>query len=113
MVFILATDKITKPSGANKGVEKQEVLKGFNRSQVHLATYIKQLSKTGSIVPHVDYNWKLVLPSQYKFILRIPYYGGNDFEKTPWFVDELGEFEQYRYYIASYLRRKDNIAPIW
>ena len=112
MVFILATDKITKPSGANKGVEKQEVLKGFNRSQVHLATYIKQLSKTGSIVPHVDYNWKLVLPSQHKFILRIPYYGGNDFEKTLWFVDELGEFEQYRYYIASYPQEeKDTITP--
>ena len=43
MELLIATNKITKPTQANKGVEEQVVLKGFVRSQSVLSKYIKQL----------------------------------------------------------------------
>ncbi|NLJ95818.1 MAG: hypothetical protein GX321_01580 [Clostridiales bacterium] len=112
MEFLIATNKITKPTDANKGVENQTVLKGFVRSQSILGKYIKELSSSGSIMPQVDYNWKLILPTGYEFIVKVPYYAGTLFEETPWYVDELIQKNEYKYYIASYpASNKDTSAP--
>ena len=103
MEFIIATNKITKPVGANSGVEKQVVYKSFNRSQSVLADYLKQMSISGSLIPQVDHNWKVDFPiSDYKFITKIPYYGHDLFQETPWYEEYLKEENGYRYYIASY-----------
>lgn len=110
--LIIATNKITKPVVANDGVENQVVYKSFNRSQSVLADYVKQLSKSGSIIPQVDYNWKLDLPNDYKFITKVPYYGHDLVTKSPWYEKYLTEKDQYRYYIASYkLDHKDLEGP--
>lgn len=101
MVLLLATNKITKPTTANKGVENQVVLKGFVRSQSVLGAYVKQLALSGSIVPQVDYNWKLKLPGDYQFIVKVPSYAGELFEGTRWYVKYLAEKDNYKYYIAS------------
>ena len=111
MVLLIATNKITNPSGANKGVEEQAVLKGFVRSQVVLGDYIEQLAISGSIVPQVDYNWKLKLPANYQFIIKVPYYAGDLFEETPWYVKYLSQKEQYKYYIASYPAENRDTTP--
>ena len=70
MELLIATNKITKPTEANQGVDKQTVLKGFIRSQAVLGKYIRQLSFSGSILPQVDYNWRLILPKNYQFIVK-------------------------------------------
>lgn len=112
MELLIATNKITKPTEANEGVENQSVLRGFTRSQSVLGKYIKQLSKSGSIMPQVDYNWKLKLPSDYQFIVKIPYYVEDLFMETPWYVERLEQHEQFRYYAASYpTASMDIMAP--
>lgn len=112
MEFLIATNKITKPTQANSGVENQVVLKGFVRSQSILGKYIKQLSVSGSIMPQVDYNWKLKLPKDYQFIVKVPYHAEGLFEETPWYVKELTQKDQYKYYIASYpLSNRDTTPP--
>jgi len=111
MELLIATNKITKPTVANKGVDGQVVLKGFVRSQSILGDYVKQLSASGSIIPQVDYNWKLKLPESYKFIIKVPYYAGDIFEGTPWYVSYLTQKDQYKYYIASYPRESEDTLP--
>lgn len=111
MEFLIATNKITKPTQANAGVENQVVLKGFIRSQSILGKYIKQLSASGSIVPQVDYNWKLNLPMDYQFIVKLPYYAGALFEETPWFKKEIAQKNQYNYYLASYPTNNEDATP--
>jgi len=112
MVFLLATDKITKPTEANSGVEKKVVLAGFNRSQSILGKYLKMKSANGSILPHVDYNWKVDFQGDYKFIVKAPYYAHDLVLETPWYEEYLGEVDQYRYYVASYPdTRLDTISP--
>jgi 2',3'-cyclic-nucleotide 2'-phosphodiesterase/3'-nucleotidase len=101
MELLIATNKITKPTTANKGIENQSVLRGFVRSQSVLARYISQLSKSGSILPQVDNNWRLILPNNYQFIVKVPYYAKNLFEETPWFQTYLTQKEGYSYYAAS------------
>lgn len=112
MKLLIATNKITKPVGANKGVEEQIVLKGFIRGQYVLAQYVKQLAISGSILPQVDYNWKIKLPKNYQFIVKVPYYAGSLFEQTDMYVKYLTEKNQYRYYVASYPNgHQDTKAP--
>lgn len=112
MILLIATNKITKPTGANKGVENQAVLKGFVRSQTVLGKYIRQLSESGSIVPQVDNNWKLILPRNYQFIVKVPYYTKELFESTRYFVKQLKQRNQYLYYAASYPGESgDTTAP--
>lgn len=110
--LIIATNKITKPVAANRGVENQVVYKSFNRSQFVLADYVKQLSKSGSIIPQVDFNWKVEFPSNYKFIAKVPYYGHDLMVESPWFEKYLTEVNQYRYYLSSYkIDNKDQEGP--
>ena len=112
MKFIIATNKITKPVAANRGVETQIVYKSFNRSQAILADYVEQLSKSGSILPKVDYNWKVDFPASYKFLIKTPAYAHELFKETPWFEKYLTEEDGYRYYIASYPKSyKDEEGP--
>lgn len=111
MVLLIATNKITKPVVANKGVEEQVVLKGFTRSQAVLGDYIEQLAISGSIMPQVDYNWKLKLPKDYQFIVKVPYYAGEMFEDTSWYVKYLNQKDQYKYYIASYPAKSSDTTP--
>lgn len=112
MVLLLATNKITIPTEANRGVEKQVALNGFIRSQSVLGKYMKQLSQSGSILPQVDYNWRVKLPSDYKFLMKVPAYADSFFENTPWYVEYLSEMDDYRYYTASYpIEKTDTTAP--
>lgn len=111
MEFLIATNKITKPTSANREVEGQSVLRGFVRSQAVLAKYISQLSKSEGIVPQVDYNWRLVLPRSYQFIVKIPYYSDNLFRETTWYKKYLTQKDKYGYYIAEYLADTKDITP--
>lgn len=111
MELLIATNKITKPTVANQGVEEQVVLKGFVRSQSVLGKYIEQLALSGNIMPQVDYNWKLKLPKNYQFIIKVPYYAGTLFEETPWYVKYLTQKDEYRYYIAAYPAEVGDTTP--
>lgn len=112
MELLIATNKITKPTDANKDVEKQSILRGFVRSQSVLGKYISQLSNSGSIMPQVDYNWNLLLPKNYEFIVKVPYHTGELFEETPWYRQYLVQKNMYRYYIAGYQTDlEDSTAP--
>lgn len=112
MELLIATNKITKPTEANQGVDKQTVLKGFIRSQAVLGKYIRQLSFSGSILPQVDYNWRLILPQNYQFIVKAPYYADSLFVETELYVKHLLQKDQYRYYVATYPNDlSDTVAP--
>lgn len=102
MVFLLATNKITQPVGANQGVEKQIVLNGFNRGQTILSKYVDQSYHCGSIVPMVDYNWRVSFPTNTRFLVKIPNYADSLFRSTPWYVSYLTEKDRYRYYTATF-----------
>lgn len=102
MVMLLVTNKITKPTDANSGIEKQVVLNGFNRAQTILSDYLYRISKDGSIIPQVDYNWRIKLPSNYRFIVKIPNYADSLFEATTWYNKYLKESNGYKYYVGSF-----------
>ncbi len=113
MVFLLATNKITIPTEANRGIEKQAVLNGFIRSQSVLSKYLYREHHNGRILPHVDNNWRLSLPSDYRFIVKVPAYAGDLFKTSPYYDSYLTEANQYRYYTASYKQdHKDNTGPV-
>lgn len=111
MELLIATNKITRPTMANKGVDEQVVLKGFVRSQSILSKYIEQLATSGSIMPQVDYNWNVDMPNNYQFIVKVPYYAGTLLEDTPWYEKYLTQKDQYKYYTASYPTSKQDTTP--
>lgn len=112
MEFLLVTNKITKPMAANSGVDKQVVLNGFIRTQNVLSKYLKQISTGESILPQVDYNWKVNIPTNTQFIVKMPSYAHDLFTNTPWYVEYLTEVNSYRYYKASYQKEtEDKRAP--
>ncbi|MBH1940549.1 5'-nucleotidase C-terminal domain-containing protein [Mobilitalea sibirica] len=112
MKLLLVTNKITKPQDANRGIETQAVLKGFTRSQSVLSKYIKELTISGNIIPQVDYNWRVSLPAENKFLIRAPYYANELIQETSWYRKYLKEADQYRYYVASYPKENgDTTGP--
>ena len=112
MVFLLAANKITKPTSANKGVETQVVLGGFNRSQTVLSKYMKQLAADGNVVVQPDYNWRINIPEDKSFIVKIPRLGSDLFKQTSWYQSHLKDFDSYSYYSAFYpAENKDQVAP--
>lgn len=112
MEFILASNKITVPTGANKGVENQNIYKAFFRSQAVLSEYIQQISKAGSIMPTLDNNWKLILDSNYEFIVNGPITANGVAKKSNWFINEIKTIQNYTYYTAKYnVPSKDTIPP--
>lgn len=112
MKFLIATNKITAPTAANKGVETQVVLNGFVRMQSVLSKYLSEISDNGSILPQLDYNWKVAMERDNSFITRVPSYAGKMFETTPWCKKLLVEADGYSYYEAAYEKQdKDTVAP--
>ncbi len=112
MEFLLATNKITKPTQANKGVENQAVLKGFVRSQTVLSKYMKQITDDDSLIPRLDYNWRVSMNGNNSFIVKVPYYGADLFEKSDWYVKHLKDSDLYKYYVASYpADQGDKVGP--
>lgn len=110
--FIIATNKITKPTDANSGVEKNSILGGFNRTQSVLSKYISQISDEGIILPQLDYNWRVNFPSGTQFIVKAPDYARSFVEATPWFKKYLGAVNQYGYFVATYpVASEDNTGP--
>jgi 2',3'-cyclic-nucleotide 2'-phosphodiesterase/3'-nucleotidase len=111
-VLLLATNKITQPTKANNGVEKQVALNGFVRTQAVLSKYIHEVSNEGSLVPQLDYNWRVSLPDNNSFLVKAPYYAHNLIEETSWYKKYISEVDKYRYYIASYPKENgDTTAP--
>ncbi|MHB8130568.1 MAG: Ig-like domain-containing protein [Mobilitalea sp.] len=109
-VMLLATNKITQPNDAIRGIDKQVSLNGFIRSQVILSKYIKQINGEGSLIPQLDYNWKVSLPYENRFLVRAPYYAQSLIEETPWYGEFLSQGDDYySYYIASYQVENDDI----
>lgn len=111
MEFLLATNKITKPVAANKGIENQSVLRGFVRAQSVLTKYIEQVSESGILIPHVDNNWKVNVSSSYRFLVKMPSYADSLFKVTPWYVSYLEEVAGYKYYTAKFSGLDDKDAP--
>lgn len=113
-VFMLATNKITKPVEANEKVANQAVIKGFYRSQAVLGNYISLINASGrKIAPEVDHNWSIKLPATYKFMIKLPSYAGKLFEDSKWYEDALPMKGEYSFYIASLpIEEKDTQAPM-
>jgi 2',3'-cyclic-nucleotide 2'-phosphodiesterase/3'-nucleotidase len=112
MKFLLAINKITQPTMANKGVETQVVLNGFNRTQTVLSKYISQLVDDGSVSPQVDSNWRINIPEDKSFIVKVPYMGNELFKKTVWYKSHLKDVDFYGYFTAAYPTvGKDTVAP--
>lgn len=112
MELILASNKITVPAAANKGIENQYIYKAFYRSQAVLSEYIKQISKAGSIMPTPDYNWKLLLDKNYEFIVNGPKTAQQLAKKSSWFVNEINSINNYTYYTAKYnVPTTDTLPP--
>ena len=61
-------------------------------------------------MPQVDYNWKLKLPKNYKFIIKVPYYADTLFEETPWYEEYLLQENKYKYYTASYPAEEEDVT---
>ncbi len=101
MVFILATNKITLPSQANQGVEKQTIYGSFNLSQTVLSNYVKQLSGEGKLTVRADHNWKIRFRQEQKFVLKLPYYTDVLFRESSWFREQVKVANHYAYYIAG------------
>lgn len=111
-VLLIATDKITQPTDANNGIDKQVVLNGFIRGQVILSKYIEKLTESGSILPQIDNNWRVKFPLGYSFLVKAPNYADELFKNTTWYVDNLLENNQYRYYKATYpVVNEDLVSP--
>ncbi|MGF7142624.1 2',3'-cyclic-nucleotide 2'-phosphodiesterase/3'-nucleotidase [Anaerotaenia torta] len=112
MEFLIASNKITQPSTANRGVETQTVLNGFVRTQTVLSKYMRQIADDEGLIPKIDNNWRINMDGVKNFIVKVPYYAASLFEKTDWHVNYLKDADSYKYYIASYpLDQGDTVAP--
>lgn len=112
-IFVIATNKLTKPTEANSGVETQIVGKGYNRSQSVLSDYIRQLTASDkAICPTIDYNWTIKLPAKYEFLVKIPSYAAEQFEESNYFVELVSKTKEYYYYKAKITQKSsDTSAP--
>ena len=112
MKFLIVSNKLTVPSAANRGVEKQVASKGYIRTQSVLSKYIKEIADNGSIIPQLDYNWSVSVPSGTDFIVKVPNIGAKLFEASFWYQSFLMEQNGYRYYRAAYpAASTDTVAP--
>jgi 2',3'-cyclic-nucleotide 2'-phosphodiesterase/3'-nucleotidase/5'-nucleotidase len=108
--LIIASNKITGPTEANKGIETQYIYKNFYRTQSILSEYIKTISKTGSIIPTPDNNWKLSLTNK-EFLIMLPSIGDEDAKKSPWYVSNLKSENDYTYYKAKQIVESTDKTP--
>lgn len=108
--LIIATNKITGPTEANKGVETQYIYKNFYRTQSILSDYIKMLSKTGSILPTPDNNWKVTLTDR-EFLIMLPTLGDESAKKSPWYVKDIKSENEYTYYRAKKVSEGADTTP--
>ena len=108
--LIMASNKITGPKEANKGIETQYISKSFYRTQAILSDYIRILSKTGSILPTPDNNWKVNLTDR-EFLIMLPTIGDVDAKKSPWYIKDLKTENGYTYYKAKSVIASSDTTP--
>lgn len=106
-VFVLAVGKLAKVTEANSGVEKQAIYKGYIDTQGVIKDYIEQKSKLGSLDVTPDYNWNLILPSNYQFLTKTTTLGAEQLKNSSWFVKQLGIKDNYIYGIGSFSKKSN------
>lgn len=112
MVFILASDKVTKPTQANKGIETQAVFKKFYRGQSVLSDYIQMLGKANDILPTPDNNWRLQLSEKYEFIVNGPSDAKSLAEASSWFKKFIKTVDGSSYFVGTGITTTtDTLAP--
>ena len=109
-VFVLAVGKLAKTTDANAGVEKQAIYKGYVRTQSILRDYISQRSKLGALNITPDYNFSLIMPNNYKFLVKTTGLA-QDVSKKDWFVENLETAENYIYSVGSFHEMPERLAP--
>lgn len=108
--LILASNKITGPTEANKGIENQYIYKNFYRTQSVLSEYIQTISKVGSILPTPDNNWNVIGTKE--FLIKVPSIGKEEVKNSPWYMQELKTVDGYTYLKGQSIERhNDSIAP--
>ncbi|BCN32206.1 Ig-like domain-containing protein [Anaeromicropila herbilytica] len=100
MRFLLATDLLDVTSEANRGIDKQSVKKGYNRSQVVISDYVKMLAKNGAVQISPDYNWKLKINANNQYIVMASSLSDSIASNYPWYVKKLDTIHNYNYYLA-------------
>lgn len=113
MKFILSTESLTGTSyQVLKQIENQAVSKGINKSLNILTNYVKELSTTGDIEPYADYNWKILMPEGYEFIVKASELADEAARESDWYNGDLATINQYSYYKGVFSNKiRDNNGP--
>jgi 2',3'-cyclic-nucleotide 2'-phosphodiesterase/3'-nucleotidase len=97
--FILATERLSADTyDAIKGVDTQTVYRAYNRAQIIVSDYIRELAKQGEVKYEADNNWKLYLPYNYNFLVKSSTKSSNVASKESWYTKEVASTAGYSYY---------------
>lgn len=105
MKFVLATDPLTNvKKDCLTDMQDHAIVKGINKNITIMGHYISMLSKVGDIIPFTDDNWKLDLPENYDFVLKVSQNGRSEINKNNWSDGLITNINEYDYYKVHFNR---------
>lgn len=105
-VFVIACNTLSSSFEPLSWASNQ-LIYGKYRTQNIMAEYLELLGKSGKLKLSVDNNWSLVLPYNYKFLMKAPAESKNIAKNSNWYVDTLETYADYNYYSAKYVEREE------
>lgn len=105
-IFVIACNTLSSAYEPLSWANNQ-LIYGKYRTQNIMAEYLELLGKAGKLKLSVDNNWSLVLPYNYKFLMKAPTESKSIAEKSNWYVDTLETYADYNYYSAKYVAKEE------
>lgn len=112
MKFVLATESLTGTKNqVLKTLENKAIQKGINKTLSVLVDYIKDQGVIGKLTPFYDNNWRLTLPVDDQFILKLSENAELDKNEKDWNYQFITNINQYSYYKVSLRNNEKDIDP--
>lgn len=104
--FVIACNTLSS-SFAPLSWANSQLIYGKYRTQNIMAEYLELLGKAGQLKLRVDNNWSLVLPYNYKFLMKSPTESQTVAKKSDWYINTLETYADYNYYSAKYVEKQE------
>lgn len=103
--FVLCTEK--SATDIPLDVQGQVIAKSHVLTQNIISEYLAGKQLLGNISVHVDKNWKLQLPDQYRFIIKSGSGAKNVFEGKNWYESVYSTLGAAGYYQCTYKKEQE------
>ena len=109
--IVLATDKILKPTAANKAITEKQLRGGYINAQDTFADILSEMNKTGMIAVQRDNNWKVNYPFGYSFLMMADMPAEKYAAEESWIDSRFVSDGTKMYYSGTYKTLADHTGP--